>query len=96
MKVLFPVWLGKHSGFRVGPLMVAEIVLNQPYNLMQCRLFIPCNFIYSVLGPDVNGSKSMLKLDFEILLSKLVFPSTSCWFVFHPLSDFIVLIYGTI
>lgn len=61
--------------------MVAEIVLIEPYNLMRGRemipLFIPRNFIYSALGLDVNESKSMLKIDFKMFLSKLVFPSTS-------------------
>lgn len=95
-RVLFPVWLGEtvkvHSA---GSWMVVEIVLIEPYNLMRCRkmipLFFPCNFIYSVLVLDVNESKSMLKPDFEIFLSKLVFPSSSRLFFIH--SDFIVLIY---
>lgn len=49
---------------------------------MRCKemilLFIPYNFIYSILGLDVDELKSMLKLDF-----KLVFPSTSHLFFIH-------------
>lgn len=39
--------------------------------------FSPFNFIYSVLGLDVNDLKSMLKFDFKRFLSKLIFPPTS-------------------
>lgn len=68
--------------------MVAEIVQIEPYELMLCRemipLFIPCNFIYSIPDLDVNESKLILKLDFEIFLSKSVFPSTArLWFFIH-------------
>lgn len=99
----FPVWRGffflfgleKLKVHSAGSWMVVEIVLIEPYNPMRCRkmipLFIPCNFIYSVLVLDVNETKSMLKPDFEIFLSKLVFPSSPRLFFIH--SDFIVLIY---